>query len=282
MLVANDSRYRSTFNWIEKKAPSGARLSWLANSEKIQELLKGRLDAGLKPATALRDRAAISALLGHHLGEATRREILHKRVKIKHADNGRLRWLAKEEIARLRKFSEDWWTVWCLLLSTGIRRGELVQQRVEDVDFEAGQLRVWGTKSEAAKRVVPLSGEIVALLRGQIAEHDLGRHDLLFPGLGRNRGWYVWRAWRDCCVHAGIEGATVHDLRHTFAVHAVKSGMPLPELQRRLGHSRMRETWRYASFVPPANSEHINLALGRMGLSARVPTDLPTHRMEAI
>ena len=86
------------------KAPRGARLSWLANSEKIQELLKGRLDAGLKPATALRDRAAISALLGHHLGEATRREILHKRVKIKHPDNGRLRWLAKEEIARLRNF----------------------------------------------------------------------------------------------------------------------------------------------------------------------------------
>ena len=96
---------------------------------------------------------------------------------------------------------------------------------------------------------------------GWIAANNLDRHDLLFPKLRRNRGWYVWRAWRDCCEKAEVHGATIHDLRHTFAVHAVKCGMPLPELQRRLGHSKMKETWRYASFVPPATSEHISAAL---------------------
>jgi hypothetical protein len=57
--------------------------------------------------------------------------------------------------------------------------------------------------------------------------------------------------------------------------------MPLPELQRRLGHSKMKETWRYASFAPPANSEHINIALDRMGLSG-LPTDIPTLRRKAL
>ena len=275
MLVSKDPRYQSTFNWILRKAPKGARLSWLADSEDVQILLNGRLDDGCKPATVARDKAAISALLGHHLGEAQRREILH-RVGVKQPNNGRLRWLSKEEIDRLRERSGDWWVVWCVLLSFGIRRREMIQLRVEDIDFDAGQVRIWGTKSESAKRVLPLGGEVVALLRGWIAANGLERSDLLFPTLGRSRGWYVWRAWRDCCEKAGIEGATVHDLRHTFAVHAVKTGTPLPELQRRLGHSRMKETWRYASYVPPARSEHATQALERMGLSGPVPTDIPT------
>lgn len=279
--VAHDPRYRSTFNWITEMAPADAPISWLANSETIQRLLNQRLLAGLKPATVARDKAAISAFLGYSVGEARRREILHRRVQVKQPNKGRIRWLTRDEIDRLRDISGDWWTLWCLLLSTGIRRGEALTAKVEDVDFEANQFRIWGTKSEAAERVVPLEGEIVPLLRGWIAANDLKRHDLLFPELGRNRGWYVWRAWRNCCEQAAIDAATVHDLRHSFAVHAVKSGMPLPELQLRLGHSRMQETWRYASFSPPASSEHVRLALGRMGLG-ELPTQLPTYRRKVL
>ena len=136
---------------------------------------------------------------------------------------------------------------------------------MEDVDVEAGQVRVGGTKSRAAERTVPLEGEVVGLLRGWVASQGLGPRDPLFPGLDRHRGWYVWRAWRDCCRVAAINGATIHDLRHTYAVHSVKAGMPLTALQVRLGHSRMQETWRYASYVPD-KSEYVAATLGRMGL----------------
>lgn len=280
LAAANDPRYRSTFNWLLRKAPKDARLSWLADPHTIQALLDERLASGIRPGTVGRDKAAISAFLGHHLGEAKRREILYRRVRVKNRDNGRVRWLSREEIDRLREASGDWSILWCLLLATGIRRGEAITLRVEDLDFETGQVRVWGTKSEAAKRVVPLEGETVCLLRGWIAANDLGLHDHLFPGLERNKGFNVWRAWRQCCDVAGVREVTVHDLRHTFAVHAVKAGMPLPELQRRLGHTKVKETWRYASFVPPTTSEQFRATLDRMGLGpARHPSVTQARRL---
>lgn len=179
-------------------------------------------------------------MLGHHLGEERRRQVLGP-VRVKQRNNGRLRWLdsggVRQASCRLRRLVDSL-GVAALDRDTA---GEALGLRVEDVDFEAGQLRVWGTKTKAAERNVPLEGEVVSLLRGWIAANELRERDALFPDLDRSRGWYVWRAWRYCCRVAGIDGATVHDLRHTYAVNAVKSGMPLTVLQRRLGHSRMQE-----------------------------------------
>ena len=47
-------------------------------------------------------------------------------------------------------------------------------------------------------------------------------------------------------VEAGIEDVRLHDLRHTFASHAVLQGIPLPVVSRLLGHKRPSMTLRYA------------------------------------
>lgn len=52
--------------------------------------------------------------------------------------------------------------------------------------------------------------------------------------------------WRKVRRQAGIEDARLHDLRHTFASHAVLGGVPLPVVARLLGHARERTTLRYA------------------------------------
>jgi integrase len=43
-----------------------------------------------------------------------------------------------------------------------------------------------------------------------------------------------------------------HDLRHTFAVHAVQNGVPLPRLQKLLGHATPAMVMRYAMHAPEA------------------------------
>ena len=43
-----------------------------------------------------------------------------------------------------------------------------------------------------------------------------------------------------------IEDVRLHDLRHTFASHAVLQGIPLPVVSRLLGHKRPSMTLRYA------------------------------------
>src|SRR5207248_8309638 len=56
--------------------------------------------------------------------------------------------------------------------------------------------------------------------------------------------------WARICRAAGIFGATLHDARHTFAVHAVQDGVPEARLQRLLGHSHYATTRRYAMHAP--------------------------------
>lgn len=48
----------------------------------------------------------------------------------------------------------------------------------------------------------------------------------------------------------GIHGATIHDARHTFAVHCVQDGIPEARLQKLLGHVHPGTTRRYAMHAP--------------------------------
>ena len=48
------------------------------------------------------------------------------------------------------------------------------------------------------------------------------------------------------CAAAELHDVRVHDLRHTFAVHAIQAGLPLPRLQKLLGHARPAMMMRYA------------------------------------
>lgn len=60
----------------------------------------------------------------------------------------------------------------------------------------------------------------------------------------------AYRVFLRACARAGIAGATVHDLRHTFAVHAVRAGVPIAQLQYLLGHATPVMTMRYLKHSP--------------------------------
>ena len=60
----------------------------------------------------------------------------------------------------------------------------------------------------------------------------------------------VRRVWGATCKRAGIVGATIHDARHNFAVHAAMSGVPIVRLQKLLGHAEAQMTMRYMKHAP--------------------------------
>ena len=72
--------------------------------------------------------------------------------------------------------------------------------------------------------------------------------------------------WYSVRRQAGIEDVRLHDLRHTFASHAVLRGIPLPVVSRLLGHKRPSMTLRYAHVgdrETEAAAERIGAAIAR-------------------
>ena len=69
--------------------------------------------------------------------------------------------------------------------------------------------------------------------------------------------------WYRARKEAGIEDVRLHDLRHTFASHAVMSGVPLPIIAKLLGHSRCSMTLRYAH----VHDKDVEAAAERTGMA---------------
>jgi integrase len=92
----------------------------------------------------------------------------------------------------------------------------------------------------------------------------LDSSDLLFPGVTKGSLRHAWEKTREA---AGLDDLRFHDLRRTYAVHCAKAGMPLVELQQRLGQATITMTMRYAVYSPPVMSAHHQMALEGLGLA---------------
>jgi len=134
-----------------------------------------------------------------------------------------------------------------LLLLTGARRGEVLGATWEMFDFDSG---VWVKPSAHTKQCrmhrVPLSAPALQLLMSIRRRQGDGER-FVFPGDVAGRPLTdVKKSWAAVCKKAGIEGARLHDLRHTFASILVSGGGSLPLIGAMLGHTQVATTARYA------------------------------------
>src|SRR5207247_1466297 len=72
----------------------------------------------------------------------------------------------------------------------------------------------------------------------------------------------VVHAFQTACKKAGITDFRFHDLRHTFASHAMMNGIDIGTLQQLLGHSSPTMTMRYSHLAP----EHTMRAVEKVKL----------------
>ena len=175
--------------------------------------------------------------------------------------------------------------LWACATFAGLRRGELMALRLEDLDLAAGVIRVersWDIKegpvepkSRAGRRSVP----IPAVLRDYLIAHKLrlGRSTgLLF---GRTEGApfdpstvvaRANRAWRA----AGLASIGLHECRHTFASLMIGAGVNAKALATFMGHSSITITLdRYGHLFSGSEDEAAALLdayLERANTAARV------------
>ena len=135
-----------------------------------------------------------------------------------------------------------------LLALTGARRGEVVSLKWSEVDLRARQLRLENTKEGYSLR--PLGRAAVDLLAG-LPRHP--KSDAVFatePAGSPFQG--LPKAARRLFERAGLEGVTLHTLRHSFATMANMLGCSEPTIAAMLGHSRETITSRYVHVVDEA------------------------------
>lgn len=152
-----------------------------------------------------------------------------------------------------------------LLLQTGIRIGELASLRIDDVyiptkEGEEGTLTIRPFEGNPG-RTVPLNRTVEQALHAHLAVRPMAESNALFvtktgrPLLIRNIRTAIDRYFR----LAGIEGAKVNDLRHTFLAHQLSHGVPLLTVSKLAGHKRITTTEKYLQYVQPKGENKVKL-----------------------
>lgn len=208
------------------------------------------------PQTVNRDQAHMRAALGRAVEWGFLDQNPLDGVKKATEDrNRKIRALTAEEeeriLAELAKPAKQWAAEYKRLavmvvvsLDTGMRRGELFGLEWRDLDLEAKTVSVRGEGAKSGQsREIPLSGRVVTALEGWRPEK--GAQGLVFPARDGGRMDNFRRSWAGILKSAEVTGVRWHDLRHTFGTRLAMAGVPLPTIQRLMGHASITTTQRY-------------------------------------
>lgn len=199
---------------------------------------------------ANRAMATLSAVLAFAVDRGLRADNPVRGVQ-KFKEGKRERFLSNEELARLgealKKAEADGVNLYAiaairLLVLTGCRKNEILSLRWDEVDIGDGYLRLSDSKTGA--KVVHLGAPARALLSALPKQSGNpfvicgDRQDSHLVGLQK-----IWIRIRS---DSGLGDVRLHDLRHSFASVAARSGESLLVIGKVLGHSTSAATSRYA------------------------------------
>ena len=154
--------------------------------------------------------------------------------------------VSEEEII---KQSADVWFLPCLALSTGLRKGELLGLRWEDVDLESGVIHVRRSvyfspkptikapKTEAGVRTVPIIGP----LKDELKKRKAAASHYIFGGKAPMTDKAYRHAYAMYQKKTGVK-ATAHQLRKSYATMAVDANVPPDVLKTIIGHRDISTT----------------------------------------
>ena len=234
------------------------------------DLLKG----GGRNGKPLAPRSVVyaHAVLGRALQDALRWGLIARNpsrmVKRPKAPKSEMSvWTAEQARQFLEHVSDDrHYALWFLLLTTGLRRGEVAALRWSDIDLAVKTLSVQRTrvtvdytvvenepKTPQSRRRLALDADTVEALRAHRSRQNADRKQL---GDDWQQTGYVFTDEIGAAMHpqaitdrfqklaaaAGVPVMRLHDLRHTSATLALSAGVHPKVVQERLGHSSIMIT----------------------------------------
>lgn len=181
-----------------------------------------------------------------------------KGVKLYKENNMRTRYLERGEWIVLFDAAPDWFRpVLLIALHTGMRRGEILGLRWDDVDLERRLVRVREAKSGEG-RFIPLNDVLHEALM-VLPRHPDCVYVIQRNGEPVNPRGELRSTFDGCLKRAGLRDFRFHDLRHSFASHLVMAGVDIRTVGELMGHkSGLRMTMRYSHLSPEHKLEAIN------------------------
>jgi integrase len=213
-----------------------------------------------KPATINRLMATIKHMFhkGYQwemCGEETLKRV--RQVKLLEENNRRLRYLSREECAELvSKCKDVTGKIVMAALNTGMRKGEILSLKWENVDMKHGFVLLDRTKN-GERREIPINEDFKAVLQSLTRQLDVPY--VFFDTMTGKPYQDVKRSFSTACRQAGIHDFHFHDLRHTFASHLIMAGADITTVSKLLGHKSLTMTLRYSHLAPDHLQKAVNM-----------------------
>lgn len=171
--------------------------------------------------------------------------------------------LTLDEQIRFEKYfkesNEPYKNIFLLSLKTGMRCGEVLALKLEDIDYENGIIHVRRTvtRNDLAQPVlgvitknkktrdIPMSDEVRTVLKEATSQMVINANHLLFtlPDGSIIRPSTINTVFKRICKKLGFNSKySMHCLRHSFATRCIEAGMSMPVVQKLLGHKDIETT----------------------------------------
>lgn len=251
----------------------GRRLDRLSVQD-VQQAINQMLNDGHSARTVQKVRAVLRAALNRALREELVFRNVAALVELPAWERKYIRpWTAEDAATFLERIvAHKWFVGYLLLLTYGMRKGEVLGLRWSDIDFEHdliqvdqqvqridGQLRVGPVKTSAGRRTLPLVPKVKAALLTHAAAHHVNLDTVDADALilttttgqpvdpqGLLRTFYLLTA------KAGLPRITIHHLRHTTATLLSGLGVDARQAQLILGHANVTTTQQIYQHEDPA------------------------------
>lgn len=129
-----------------------------------------------------------------------------------------------------------------MIYSSGLRRSEIINLRIEDVDSKRMMLKIKNAKGKKDRYSI-LSKNVLQLLRSYYKIYRPENWLFESPKKDRYSASSIQKILKKAAKNAGIRrNVHIHMLRHSFATHLLEQGTNLRIIQELLGHESIKTT----------------------------------------
>ncbi len=222
----------------------------------IEKLKQACQNKTLAPATVVQCLALARQIINFAIRKGWRnKENPVPKVRFPKLNNQRIRFLSEEEekefFALAKEYDKDIYDICLISLYAGLRMGEIFALTKMDINIEERQIVVRDPKG-GTDRIVPMHQKLVEVFRSRLTSLEKPTDLLFVDHKGRQKreiGSKFYTILKKLGWNEGITDRRLkfcaHSFRHTFGSRLIKQGVPIPVVQRLMGHSTVEMTMRY-------------------------------------